>query len=32
MDRETIVATKPVQDAVTAIMQEKEHIRNVEKA
>jgi len=32
VDRETIVATKPVQDAVTAIMQEKEHIRNVEKA
>jgi len=32
VDRETTVARKQVQDAETAIMQEQEHIRNVEKA
>jgi len=32
VDRETAVAEKRVQDAETAIMEEQEHIRNVEKA
>jgi len=32
VDRETAVATKWVQDAETAIMQEHKHMRNVEKA
>jgi len=32
VDRETAVARKRVQDAETAIMQEQEHMRNVEKA
>ena len=32
MDRETAVAKKRVQDAKTAIMQEQEDMRNVEKA
>ena len=31
MDRETAVARKGVQDAETAIMQEQEHMTNVEK-
>ena len=32
MDRETAVARKRVQDAETVIMQEQEHMRNIEKA
>jgi hypothetical protein len=32
VDRETAVVSKRVQDAETAIMQEQEHIRNVENA
>jgi len=32
VDRVTAVASKPVQDAETAIIQEQEHMRNVEKA
>jgi len=32
VDRETSVARKRVQDAETAIIQEQEHMRNVEKA
>ena len=32
VDRETTVARTWVQDAEAAIMQEKEHLRNVEKA
>jgi len=31
VDRETVVARKRVQDAETAIMQEQEHMRNVQK-
>jgi len=32
VDRETAVARKRVQDTETAIMQDQEHMRNVEKA